>query len=495
MKKKLLCVLVGTLAIPTAWGCRVSPIYNAYQKQGRDVVYVSGVNYQDSVTLTHLPEVNFSKLRLLRDPARPEEWRYNEEPPESDYIYEGVNSTKLTTAYYSDGRYVIWAGEIVRNPPGTPAVDIATFRIFGRFAADKHSLYFDGKRTEANQGVDMATLAAVPFGEPWYNSNGPGSATVLRDQHHLYLRGHRADNPDSFRVLAQKPWDQRGMFYSINACADVPIGPWDTLARTTTQVIINGLALDADPDSFTVVRWIPGTLLIYRDKNGVRRISLDLKDKSAGTPNHALGSKDCSATFNMLEDKVTWRKTWQGEDCEVETLPGLDPEQFHPLNNSVAQYQDRLYSVKTSEFGEDYLEVITLDDPNLVINKRFSADKHHGYLLTTKEELEVFDSAGPLVLLGARIPDEWEAHTEDSQYRPNWFARDDRYVYVFTGAQLYRYKTAWPHYAHVTGQRDKGGYGFAYSRIGGTLVTLEGYYYQDQFAPRKNKSPGQETQG
>lgn len=481
MNRNLLYAFSLALAVPAAWGCRLSSIYNAYQKQGHDVVYVNKENYQN------LPKVNFSKLQPLPDLARPDGAYYLEDPLETDYVDAGVNATQLTASYHSDGRYVIWAGEIVRNPPNTPPVDVATFRVFGRFAADKNSLYFDGKRTEDNQGVDMATLAAVPFEEPWYDYDPPKSATVLRDKRHLYLRGHRADNPDSFNVLVQKPWDQRGIFYSINACADVPIGPWDTLARTATQVIINGLMLDADPDSFTIVRWIPGTLLIYRDKNGVRRISLDLKDKSDGTPNHALGSKDCSATFNMLEDKVTWRKTWEGENCEVETIPGLDPEQFHPLNNRVAQYQNRLYSVKTSEFGEDYLEVITLDDPNLVINKRFSADKHHGYLLTTAEELEVFESTGPLVLLDARIPDEREAHTEDREYHPNWFARDDRYVYVFTGTQLYRYETAWPQYAHVVGQHDESGYGFAASRVGGMLVTLEGYYYQDKFVPRKNK--------
>ena len=37
----------------------------------------------------------------------------------------------------------------------------------------------------------------------------------------------------------------------------MPFGPWDTLARTRTKILINGEQLDADPDTFSVVRWMP----------------------------------------------------------------------------------------------------------------------------------------------------------------------------------------------------------------------------------------------
>lgn len=43
----------------------------------------------------------------------------------------------------------------------------------------------------------------------------------------------------------------------------------DTLARTQTKIMINGEQLDADPDTFSVVRWMPGSLFTWRDKNGL----------------------------------------------------------------------------------------------------------------------------------------------------------------------------------------------------------------------------------
>ncbi|MEO3992362.1 DKNYY family protein [Pseudocitrobacter cyperus] len=489
--RNVVCLLSFSLLLPPAWGCRLDePDHLAYQKQGRGVAYVFN-NTESTRTLSRLPDVNFKQLRRLADlsktPDKDPYWKYQQPLTHlaTDYYAEGVNATLLRASYHSDGRYILWAGEVIRNPAGVPPVDVASFRVFGRFAVDKNSLYFDGVRTEPNEGVDISTMDAVRINKPWAGYYDPAFAEVLRDKNYLYLRGHRADAPDSFTIQAQKSWDQRGRFYPIHPCVARPIGPWDTLARTATQVIINGHALDADPDTFAIVRWLPGTQFIYRDKNGVKRTSL--AEKNAEPPSHALSRKDCSANFNMLEDKVTWLKDWNRGTCEMKTIPGLDPEQFHPLNDSVAQYQDRLYSIKISEFGERSLAVITLDDPHLIINRRFTAGKRHGYLLTTDGNVAVFASSGPLVLLDNRIPNEREAHTMDDQYHPNWFARDDRYVYIFTGTQLYRYATAWPQYAHVVGQTLRSGYGSAESWAGGVLVTLEGKYADAYFTPRKVK--------
>lgn len=120
---------------------------------------------------------------------------------------------------------------------------------------------------------------------------------------------------------------------------------------------------------------------------------------------------------------MLWRK---GPGCKFAEIPGLDPEQFHPLSNAVAQYQDRLYVIRKTEFGENQLDVVTLDNPNLVIDKRFNAGRHHGYLLTKtrsdfKEEdgLQVFESAGPLILMDYHVPGETEAHLGDSHITKN----------------------------------------------------------------------------
>ncbi|WP_312384772.1 DKNYY family protein [Atlantibacter subterraneus] len=491
---RLLCLILLPLGLTSAWGCRMDPTpHYAYQKQGKGAVYIWDDEYSEEMAapLSYLPDINFSRLRRLPDLAKtpdkqPSEW-YPDIPLtelNTDFIVEGENTTRSYFSYHSDGRHVLWAGKLVRNPPGAPPVHAATFHVFGRFAADKDSLYFDGVRTEANEGVDFATLNEINAGASWHNGYEPEQATVLRDKHYLYLRGHRVENPDSYTITAQKSWDQRGKFTPFYPCINSPYGPWDTLAHTADRMIINGHVLDADVESFSVIRWLPGTLFIYRDKNGVKRFSL--REQNAELPRHALDRKDCSAPFNMLENKVTWRKAWNGNSCETEIIPGLDPEQFHLLNGQVAQYQDRLYSVKRTVFGETYLDMITLDDPQVIIDKRFNADKQHGYLLTTSGELVVFNSDGPLVLLDKEVPREREAHTEDGQYRPNWFARDNRYVYVFDGMQLYRYATVWPLYAHIEGQHYQSGYGSALSKTGGSLVTLEGRYFHDVFEPNKN---------
>ena len=83
----------------------------------------------------------------------------------------------------------------------------------------------------------------------------------------------------------------------------MPFGPWDTLARTRTKILINGEQLDADPDTFSVVRWMPGSLLTWRDKNGLQRKVLD-KENLAWDEDL---TKHC-LDFSLLEKKVFWRK-------------------------------------------------------------------------------------------------------------------------------------------------------------------------------------------
>ena len=100
---------------------------------------------------------------------------------------------------------------------------------------------------------------------------------ILRDKHYLYANGQRLDDPDTFTVLAQKSWDQRGKFSTaFNPCLPAPFGPWDTLARTQTKIMINGEQLDADPDKpfpnkkgGHKAHRLPRSLFTWRDKNGL----------------------------------------------------------------------------------------------------------------------------------------------------------------------------------------------------------------------------------
>ncbi|WP_080096390.1 hypothetical protein [Salmonella enterica] len=461
--RNLFCLFSLSLLLPPAWGCRLSePPHNVYQRQGSGVVYLQS---EEENNLS-LPEVNFKHLRRLPNslinPATQDEW--DREPPltdlTTDHVHTGAQAIFPHFSYYSDGRVILYGGKIMRNPPGTPSVDVASFRAFGKIGVDKNSLYYEGKRTDDNGGenrVNLQSLRKVEFSSQWKPDL---MGLTLRDDRFLYVEGHRLSDPGSFTVLAQKPWDQRGKFSAtFNPCVAVPFGPWDTLARTRTKIMLNGELLDADPDTFSVVRWMPGSLLTWRDKNGLHRYVLNQNNLDWDMQIE----KHCDA-FNLQEKRVLWRK---GPGCKFAEIPGLDPEQFHPLSNAVAQYQDRLYVIRKTEFGENQLDVVTLDNPNLVIDKRFNAGRYHGYLLTKtrsdfKEEdgLQVFESAGPLILMDYHVPGETEAHLGDSPHYKKWYARDDRYVYAFDGAQLWRYPTPNPKALRMKWQTAYSGYGY-----------------------------------
>ncbi|ENK6895116.1 hypothetical protein JRC42_22815 [Escherichia albertii] len=459
--RNVVCLLSYSLFLSSAWGCRLDePEHNVYQQQGKGVVYLRP--YEE--TNLFLSGVNYKRLRrlpnLLIDPKTLDEW--DEIPPltdlTTDYLYEGAQAWFPHYAYHSDGRYILYAGKVVQNPPDKPLVDVASFKAWGDFAADKNSLYFEGKRADSNGGensLDIKTLHQVKFPHPW---KPDFLGLILRDAKFLYVDGHRLADPDSFRMLAQKSWDQRGKFSTeFNPCVAVPFGPWDTLARTQTKIMINGEQLNADPETFTVVRWMPGSLLSWRDKSGLHRKVLNQGNLDKDM------AKNC-ATFGVQEHDVSWRK---GPKCQQEILPGLDPEQFHPLSKTVAQYQDKLYVIKKTEFGENKLDIVTLDNPNLMIDKRFNAGRTHGYLLTKlpvdgeeEDSLQVFESSGPLILLDYRVPGEREAHLGDSPHYKKWYAHDDRYVYAFDGSQLWRYPTPNTKAVRVKWKTEHSGYGY-----------------------------------
>ncbi|MDC4404697.1 DKNYY family protein, partial [Acinetobacter baumannii] len=106
----------------------------------------------------------------------------------TDVVYSGANATLPHYSYYSDGRAILYAGEIVQNPPGTPPVDISSFQAWGDFAADKYSLYYEGKRTDSNQQLNRRTLRQVEFNPQW---KPDWLGLILRDKHYLYANGQR----------------------------------------------------------------------------------------------------------------------------------------------------------------------------------------------------------------------------------------------------------------------------------------------------------------
>ncbi|UGS39803.1 hypothetical protein [Pseudocitrobacter corydidari] len=384
-----------------------------YQKSGNGAKYVVGesrddynIHFPDIL----LPQVTFSQLRRVPDAII---HRYDS-PKEinHDFIMASVYSGELKNGgwrfdWLTDGQHILWAGKIVQNPPGAPKVDVATFRAYGRFAADKDSLYFDGERTDDNHGekqVDFASLQSVG-GIP----DAQDDADVLKDSHNLYYRGRWISSAKGYVILGVKSWNQNGPIRPRTTCdTRYNPGPWDTLFRTPTQVFLNGKALPTDPDSFAIVRWMPGTLLIYRDKNGTHR--------------YAFG-KNCLDTFDIQKDKVTWitrDASTSGDDCRIETLEGVDPEHFTRLNGNSAQYKDSLYQFKYRSPLDKTLVVTKIIDPELQLERGLNQYGRRVYFVGL-DEVQTFDTVGALVWL--KNPDGTPSDT---------FARDERYLYFIS---------------------------------------------------------------
>lgn len=163
-----------------------------YQPWGQGTKYVVeedydyGINFKD----IEIREVKFSQLRHVPDRIVNE---YNDRGKMSnDFVHVAAFSSLIKNDFWqfywlTDGQHILWVGKIVQNPPGKPPVDAATFRAYGRFAADKDSLYFDGERTDDNHGekrVDIDSLQQVG-GNIKLNDSGD----VLKDRRNLYFQG------------------------------------------------------------------------------------------------------------------------------------------------------------------------------------------------------------------------------------------------------------------------------------------------------------------
>ncbi|MCQ8801173.1 hypothetical protein NQU34_23870, partial [Escherichia coli] len=86
----------------------------------------------------------------------------------------------------------------------------------------------------------------------------------------------------------------------------------------------------------------------------------------------------------------------------------------------LVKYKDRLYVTKLSTFGEDQLEIIPLDTPDLVIDDSFNSGKQHAYFirqLRSRKSVQIIPVNGPLT-------------------KNDRFAYDDRNVYTWTDTEV-----------------------------------------------------------
>ncbi len=91
-----------------------------------------GIDFPD----IHLPQVKFKQLR--RVPNGTDGEYDSPDDINNDFVrvapFSGYRSNGgWRFDWLTDGRHILWAGKIVQNPPGTPKVDVATFRAWGAF--------------------------------------------------------------------------------------------------------------------------------------------------------------------------------------------------------------------------------------------------------------------------------------------------------------------------------------------------------------------------
>lgn len=178
-----------------------------------------------------LPDVNYKSLRrlpnLLIDPTTLDKW--DKVPPltdlTTDYLYEGAQAWYPHYSWHSDGRYILYAGEVVQNPPDKPPSMSPRSRRgvilpqINTVSISKASAPI----TMAGKSLRYQNTASGGIPASW---DPDLLGLILRDANFLYINGHRLADPDSFRVLAQKSWDQRGKFSTaFNPCVAMPFGP------------------------------------------------------------------------------------------------------------------------------------------------------------------------------------------------------------------------------------------------------------------------------
>ena len=188
----------------------------------------------------------------------------------------------------------------------------------------------------------------------------------------------------------------------------------DLLIRSGQNIYLNAVHLTANADSFEIIRWIPHSLLVFRDNKGLHRYPFgQLSGKAIPV--------DDDVSFEVGESRVRWRKqlTPDRQWSKWIDLPGIEPEQFHLITGNIAQYKDRLYVTKLSTFGEDQLEIIPLDTPDLVIDHSFNSGKQHAYFIRQlrSKSVQIIPVNGPLT-------------------KNDRFAYDDRNVYTWTDTEV-----------------------------------------------------------
>jgi hypothetical protein len=391
------------------------------EKKGSIITKISGVNLKQF-------------HRIIKNSRNEDPWldgmRFNNDPN-----------------YFTDGQRVFWQGEIVTSSLDALPVNATSFTqpFEGySFAADKHNIYFQGKRSDDNTAENKINIKKIKRLDEY----------ILSDGVHLYHNGKYIGVAKGYKVIQTKG-------YGNGASCQQGV---NIIARNIDSVFVDGVRIKADADSFSIKRWMPNTLLDYHDKNGVHTYAYGANAAELSqTLNEKLGYISqgffvgrTTVSYTKSRNKITSR--WQ-----LVTIPNINPEDFKQLSNRVGTDGKKLYVLngKMDDSSPLQLSVITLDASTEISEPIIEGSKHLYFINETG--VQVFEKYGKFITLS------------------DYFAYDNAYVYVFDSVYkaAQRFKTADVKQVKLEDNN------YAYSK----LLTAEGKYETDgTFTPMNIKA-------
>jgi hypothetical protein len=304
-------------------------------------------------------------------------------------------------SYYTDGKNVFYEGKKLENPTGTPIVNAASFAqpLVGTFAFDNASLYYNGKRVDDNIGakqVDINSLKAV-------------DEYLLMDNRNIYHHGQFVGSARGFQIITSKPYGDGASCESGE----------HVIARNSDTVFVDGVAIEADADTFELKRWMPDMVLDYTDKNGKHayRYNRSEAELTRILADYAHYRRDDG--FIVVREAVYYSPRENDPKTQLTQLPGVDPEHFRNIRKGVGADDKHIYELikRTGTKGNVSVKIFPLT-PNVqsIIDAEYSFGKSIIYFVSDSGVQE-FKIAGELQRIN------------------NYFSHDEKNIYWFDGYQ------------------------------------------------------------
>lgn len=246
--------------------------------------------------------------------------------PWSDGGYFGV------PGYYTDNKSIFYEGKKLENPTGSPVVNAVSFAqpLVGTFAVDNASIYYNGNRVDDNIGgkqVDISSLKGV-------------DEYLLMDNRNLYHHGQFVGSARGFQIITSKPY---GDGASCKRSKHV-------IARNSDTVFVDGVAIEADADTFELKRWMPDMVLDYTDKNGqhVYRYNRSEVELTRMLADYVQQKRNYDG-FIVAREGVYYSPRNSDNKIQLMKIPSIDPEYFHIINHHVGADDKYIYELISGE--------------------------------------------------------------------------------------------------------------------------------------------------